>query len=99
MDNDESGGQSGPPETTHVDVSVLSAENGEKLFTSCANDPISLRPAPEAFGGLRYSSADRPEKSDMSMFLAATKSTRPSPFLPRMAVPLCPPYASLPKEF
>ena len=55
------------PKAPTWEVSVLSAENGEKLFASCANDPISLRLALEAFGGLRYSSAARLVKTDIRL--------------------------------
>lgn len=48
-----------PPKVEAWEVSVLTAEQGEKLFTSCKDDPISLRLALEAFGGLRYASAKR----------------------------------------
>lgn len=48
-----------PPKLKVEDVTVLTAEQGEQLFNSCKDDPVSLRLALEAFGGLRYASAKR----------------------------------------
>lgn len=48
-----------PPKVKVEEVTVLTAEQGEKLFNSCRDDPVSLRLALEAFGGLRYTSAKR----------------------------------------
>lgn len=53
------------PKEPKWEVSVLSAEDGAKLFNACKDEPISLRLALEAFGGLRYSSAARLEKADI----------------------------------
>lgn len=68
-----------PPAKPKEEVEFLTIEEGVKLFGVNRDNPVSLRLALEAFGGLRYSGACRIEKDEVlweerALVIPATKS-------------------------
>lgn len=54
-----------PPKVPAEEVTVLSAADAAKLFAANKDEPVMVRLALEAFGGLRYSSAARLKADDI----------------------------------